>query len=101
MEAPPGVSQDGIDLVEPPGPPRAPFEMSLATVEPHQATPAHSHASHELWLISAGEGNLTYDGRCLRVGPGDVVYFEPWKTHHVRNDGEAPLRLVSIWWRSE
>lgn len=101
MWAPPGASQDGIDLTTPPGPPRAPFEMSLVTIEPHQVTPEHGHASHELWLISAGGGVLTYDGGSTCVGPGDVVYFEPWKTHQVRNDREAPLRFFSVWWPSE
>ena len=79
--------------------PRAPFNTAQFTVEPGVTSAADSHAVHELWIILAGEGELTYDGRRLRVRPSDVVYFEPPKPHWVFNDGAEPLAVMSVWWK--
>jgi mannose-6-phosphate isomerase-like protein (cupin superfamily) len=58
-----------------------------------------SHAVHEIWIVTAGEGQLTYDDRQLRVRCSDVLYFEPPKPHLVSNDGVETMVIFSIWWK--
>lgn len=79
--------------------PFAPFRASRFTVEPYSVTPEDSHEVHEIWMIAEGKGELLYDHQSLRVGPWDVVYFEPPKTHQLKNDGAQAMVVYSIWWR--
>lgn len=97
-ETEPGINVRGIELGRVVGP-AAPFNAAQFTVEPGCASAADSHAVHELWIILEGAGELTYDGRRLRVQPSDVLYFEPPKTHWVVNDGPVRMAVMSIWWK--
>ncbi len=94
----PGIDVREIELARAVVPP-APFNAAQFTVAPGVTSAADSHAVHELWIILAGEGELTYDGRRLRVRPSDVLYFEPPKPHWVFNDGAEPLAVMSVWWK--
>ena len=95
---PPGLTY-GEFALEAGGLPAAPFRLSRFTVAPGVETPVDVHQVHELWLVGAGTGELTYDGAAHRIGTGDVVRFAPERTHTVRNDGAAPLELFSLWWK--
>ena len=78
----------------------APFKMARFTVEPNCASPVDSHAVHEIWMIAQGTGELIYDGRKVRISAPDLLYFEPPKTHLVRNDGTESLVVFSVWWNA-
>jgi quercetin dioxygenase-like cupin family protein len=78
----------------------APFSASRFTVQPGCSTSVDSHAVHEIWIVSAGEGQLTYDDQRSRIGCSDVLYFEPPKPHLVKNDGVETMVIFSIWWNS-
>lgn len=93
----PGMQVYEIKL-DPSGVPIAPFKASRDTVEPGCTSPVDSHLVHEIWFIAEGEGELIYDNRSMRIRSGDVVYFEPTKTHQIRNDGIEPIVFFSIWW---
>jgi mannose-6-phosphate isomerase-like protein (cupin superfamily) len=93
-----GMRVTEVDLIGAVSPP-APFKASRFTVEPSGVTPEDSHDVHEIWMIAEGEGELLYDHRPLRVRASDVVYFEPPKTHQLRNDGERTMVVYSIWWK--
>ena len=95
----PGVQMCELKL-DPFGDPLAPFKASRDTVEPNCITPIDSHEVREIWFIAKGKGELIYDNRSLRIRSGDVVYFEPNKTHQLRNDGEDMIVFYSIWWGS-
>jgi mannose-6-phosphate isomerase-like protein (cupin superfamily) len=102
--SPPQDDGRGINVLEielaRAGKPLAPFNAARFTVAPGCASIEESHAVHELWMIVAGEGELIYDGRPLRVRSSDVLYFEPPKTHQVRNDGAETMEVISLWWKS-
>lgn len=99
---PPEIPRTGMQLSEinlaPLDVRLAPFDASYDRVEPGCTSPQDSHLAHELWLIAEGEGELIYDKQLLKIRSGDVVYFEPTKTHQIRNTGLDPLVFFSIWW---
>lgn len=92
-----GMLVHEIDLIGQGGP-RAPFKASRFTVEPGCVSPPDSHAVREIWMVAEGEGELLYDDRPVRIKAADVVYFEPHKTHQVKNDGARTLVVYSVWW---
>jgi len=69
------------------------------TVAVGAASVPERHESHELWLVEAGRGEVAYDGDRFTVGPGAMVYVEPWHEHGVRNVGDEPLAIFSVWWK--
>lgn len=85
--------------LRPGGVPLAPFKASRFTVEPGCSSTPDSHAVHEIWMVARGEGELTYDDETTRIAASDVVYFEPPKTHQVRNTGAETLVVFSVWWQ--
>lgn len=93
-----GMRVTEIDLLRAAAP-LAPFRASRFTVEPNGVTPEDSHDVHEIWMIAEGEGELLYDHKPLRVRASDVVYFEPPKTHQLKNDGGRTMVVYSIWWK--
>lgn len=76
----------------------APFKVARFTVAPNCASTVDSHAVHEIWMIAQGTGELVYDGQTVRVSAPDMLYFEPPKTHLVKNDGTELLVVFSVWW---
>ena len=77
---------------------QAPFGLILFGIEPGASIDAHSHAVHEYWFITAGQGPLRYDGETYTVQQGDLLYFEPHKRHEIINDGDQRLEVVSVDW---
>ena len=55
----------------------------------------HDHRS-EHWVIVAGLGEATVDGRTTTVGPGDYVVIPCRATHRIHNTGDAPLVFVEV-----
>lgn len=76
----------------------APFKAACFTVEPGYTTPVDSHSMREIWLVTGGSGELIYDGKIVPIRKSDIVYFEPPKSHQVRNDGTVSLVIFSVWW---
>lgn len=98
-ELPPGLGWAEVCLVRS-GVTLAPFKVARFSIEPGFASPLDSHAVHEIWIITAGEGELLYDNQSTRLRAGEVVYYIPHKTHQVRNDSTETLVMYSIWWRN-
>ena len=78
---------------------KAPFGVARFSVAPGETAPVDSHASHEIWVITEGEGELIYEGGITRLAAESACYIEPPKPHQLRNTGSTILRAVSIWWR--
>ena len=76
----------------------APFKASRFTVEPGCSSPVDSHSVREIWIIAKGKGEVVYDGHAVRARADDVFYFEPFKTHQLRNDGAGKMVVFSVWW---
>jgi mannose-6-phosphate isomerase-like protein (cupin superfamily) len=79
----------------------APFKASRFTVEPGCSSPVDSHGVREIWLVARGAGEVVYDGRAVRAKADDVFYFEPFKTHQLRNDGDEKMVVFSVWWEGQ
>jgi mannose-6-phosphate isomerase-like protein (cupin superfamily) len=94
----PGMKVFEIDLMKS-GVPIAPFKASRFAVEPNCSSPVDSHEVHEIWMVAEGEGELLYDNQSVRIKAADVLYFEPYKSHQIKNDGGVPIVVCSIWWR--
>ncbi len=95
LESPaPGLS----GYVFPMGDKGSPFGLIIFSVEPGSSTEAHCHEIKEYWLIASGNGQVIYDGEAYGVSEGDLLYFEPQKSHQVRNNSDEPMRILSIDW---
>ena len=101
---PPDFSDPGMDVYEielnPSDIPLAPFKSSRFTVEPGRTSQRDTHSVREMWMVAQGSGELFYDGQSYRLEPGNVVYFDPPKTHQLKNDGTETFMAFSIWWKA-
>lgn len=76
----------------------APFGLIIFNVEPGACTEAHCHEIREYWLVMSGKGKLVYDSNDYEINEGDLLYFEPQKTHQVINNSNNSLKIVSFDW---
>lgn len=89
----------------------AAFGIEMSTVEgigvgagwgrvaPGTATVSHGHDETEFFVIVAGVGELTLDGRTHLVQPGTVVLCEPFEGHTILNTGDVDLIFFTQYWR--
>ena len=71
--------------------------IGLTTIHPGSSIGVHPHDSNEeVYLILAGEGVATIDGREMRVHPGDVMVNHPGCSHGLRNDATEELRVFAF-----
>lgn len=64
-----------------------------AGMTPH---PPHKHAEEEFMLVTEGTGEMTVDGKSIKVGPGVMMYCAANKLHSIVNTGKTPL-LFYFW----
>lgn len=51
----------------------------------------HFHKNYEVLIPTAGESNVTVDGTCYAVRPGQAVMIHPFQTHHLHLAQDARL----------
>ncbi|HET9168894.1 MAG TPA: class I tRNA ligase family protein [Actinospica sp.] len=68
-------------------------------VAPGVSSDPHQHDEIEMFVVVAGTGWVTFDGRRIRVEPGTVCQFEPFETHVIENDGDVDLVFFDLYWR--
>ena len=78
--------------------PVAPVEVSHWSLEPGADSGDDQHRVRELWLVAAGRGEMTCGGSRLDLAAGDVVAIEPEQAHRLRNTGDGPVEVFSVWW---
>ena len=75
-------------------------EVFIVVLEPGEAPPLHKHPDTEqVFYIIQGEAELRIGpdmAERFRVKPGDVVRIPPDTLHLIINDGEEPVRYLSI-----
>jgi quercetin dioxygenase-like cupin family protein len=72
------------------------FSLRHFSVEPGGHTPRHSHNyEHENYIL-AGRGRIEYDGEFHEIGPGDVLFLEPNRTHQFVNIGDQRLEFLCL-----
>ena len=66
-------------------------------IAPGAFYPRHVHGAEELYLVIAGSGRWSYDGKAyVSHGPGEVVHSKSWQPHAIRTD-DAALLMAWIW----
>ena len=81
------------------GVPAPPFSSRVVTVRPGASTRPHDHHDTEVWVVLAGTGEVTEDGRTEPLSAGEAVLLPPLGRHALRNtDDEQPLVFLTIWW---
>lgn len=93
----PGIEMRQADFASR-GEGKTPFKGGRFTIAPGATSRLDVHDVRECWMVVAGEGELSYDERRFRVGPGDFCYFEPQRTHRIHNDGDETLVIYTVWW---
>lgn len=64
-------------------------------IRPGGETTPHRHDETEVFIILSGRGEVAGHA----VGPGAVVFCEPFESHVLRNTGSEELRFVTLYWR--
>jgi quercetin dioxygenase-like cupin family protein len=73
--------------------------MSRFTLAPGASSWLDSHPERELWMVASGQGLLEVgEAAPCQVGAGDVLHFEPHRTHRLTNSGDGELAVFAIWW---
>jgi mannose-6-phosphate isomerase-like protein (cupin superfamily) len=78
-----------------------PFEVARWQIEPGTSNDLDVHRSHEMWLVRDGVGELTLDGHVLQISAGDAIMMNSRRPHRVRNNGDRPLKVFSVYWPPE
>ncbi len=92
-----GVGVEEVDLQS-----LAPFKASFFEVSPNMASPVDAHSVKEIWIVLKGEGELTVNHKEVNnIQLGDIIYFDSFESHLVRNTSQNDLRVLSLWWENE
>ena len=63
---------------------------------PGRRVPLHVHPYEEVFIVREGVGTFTVGEAEVEAGAGKVVIVPPETPHGFANEGEGPLRIVSI-----
>src|SRR5699024_6075143 len=63
----------------------SPFGSGIIVVPPGETTDPHCHDEEETFIILEGKGVVNVDEEKENVYSEDVVYFEPFSVHSIRN----------------
>ncbi|MFH7334887.1 class I tRNA ligase family protein [Streptomyces sp. KHY 26] len=86
-----GIGMSGIDGLG--------VGAAWGRVEPGRATTPDRHDETEVFVITAGHGDVVVDGVRHSVAAGTVVGFEPFETHVLENTGDEDLVFATLYWR--
>jgi quercetin dioxygenase-like cupin family protein len=66
--------------------------------EPGTAVAAHRHeTSEELLVLTAGQGEMTLDGKTVTVKAGDAIHIPKQTLHAFKATGGVPVEAVQIY----
>ena len=75
--------------------PETDLTITWVTVEPGASQVQHSHDPEQVYVLVAGEGEMTVGDEQRAVTAGDCVHIPPNTTHGIENTGDEPLAYVS------
>jgi len=79
------------------GVPADALSTHISTVDAGQrAHPPHSHGGVEAFYMLEGEATFEIGGERQRLGPNDIVVFDPTTEHGLVNAGQTPMRYMVI-----
>lgn len=68
-----------------------------AGATPH---PPHTHPEEEFMVITEGTGEITVDGKLVKVAPGSMMYCAANAPHGIVNTGKTPLLFYFYKWKA-
>jgi len=74
-------------------------EVFIVVLQPGEAPPPHTHHDTEqIFYVLEGKGTLTIgdDEEQHPVRPGDLVRVPPSMLHHIKAEGDEPLRYLAV-----
>ncbi|WP_340536903.1 cupin domain-containing protein [Nocardioides sp. GXZ039] len=78
-----------------------PVAVQAWTIPPGASEGSHSHREdrplEELYIVVAGEAEVTLDGEVSRLGVGDAFLAKTGVDHDVANPGAVPLTMIVVW----
>lgn len=81
------------------------LNLTFIQVPTGVSTKYHNHKDYEVWLITAGQGQVctrSQNGDVIKreVCAGDLLLFHPFNTHQITNTGGENLNYISTWWEN-
>jgi mannose-6-phosphate isomerase-like protein (cupin superfamily) len=71
--------------------------VDYAILPPGASIGVHTHGDdEELYLVLEGRATMHLDGRDFPVTAGTLILNRPGGTHGLRNDSDAPVRLLVV-----
>lgn len=64
-------------------------------MSPH---PPHTHPEEEFMVITEGTGEISLEGKIMKVGPGAMMYCAANRLHGIVNTGGKPLLFYFYKW---
>lgn len=68
-----------------------------AGMTPHEP---HHHPEEEFMVITEGTGEISIDGKIVKVAPGSMMYCAAGKLHGIVNTGKTPLLFYFYKWKA-
>jgi mannose-6-phosphate isomerase-like protein (cupin superfamily) len=76
-----------------------PWNSTLCSIRPAEASTPHAHDTDETFIFTRGSGHVLVGEEPRTVTEGDVIYIPHGTRHIVTNTSETePLGFVSIYW---
>lgn len=72
------------------------YSLAHAIVAVGQTSIPHSLKTSEVYYILSGKGEMSIDGECQIVEPGDTIYIPPNAKQFIRNCAQEPLVFICI-----
>jgi methionyl-tRNA synthetase len=80
-------------------PSRLPFGSTFCEVAPLSSSTPHRHYEREVFFIYSGTAEVSSEGDVRVVRPGDLVSFDPFAQHSIRNVSTTePLQFLAFYW---
>jgi mannose-6-phosphate isomerase-like protein (cupin superfamily) len=77
----------------------ASYGLTTFAIAPHAFSEPHSHQSEETWIVRSGIGYANIGSEMVTLVPGKRVTVSAKVEHTIVNESEAPLVVLSFWWR--
>jgi mannose-6-phosphate isomerase-like protein (cupin superfamily) len=74
------------------------LQLVLMALKPGQDIGSETHAAHDQFFrIEKGRGEIVIDGNSTQVKGGDGIIVPAGALHNLRNTGDKPLRLYTLY----
>jgi mannose-6-phosphate isomerase-like protein (cupin superfamily) len=72
-------------------------QLVVMTIPPGGEIGEEVHEVDQILIFVEGDGEAVLDGERSTVGPNDLVFVKAGTRHNFITNGDAPLRLVTVY----